>query len=346
MRFRKSADKGNTAPRRPQKPLTSTLRPCGGIRYSDTSTARGGSVTGDPYISGRRLLGIGGLCIRIRFARMSKRESYIFYRSWWQNFRNMPDELRLELYDKTMEYAFEAETSEMSVIADGIIGLIKPILDKDRAKYESICERNKINGSKGGRHKTQEKPKENPENPLGSVGSVWEAQKEPNENPEKPLNDIMINDKLNNNIESKDSLSVDTGSEDKINYMEIVTFYNNSVRNRNITQCIKLTEKRKQAIKARVIEFGRERVFEAITKAAESSFCNGANDRNWKADFDFVFNSNKMANILEGKYDDKNGRYGNNGNSYEQSARQVGEKVLGDIFAEIEGRERVEGVAD
>ena len=178
---------------------------------------------------------------------------------------------------------------------------------------------------------------------MGLFETQWDIEK-----PSGIINkkEERINKKEEDNIESNDSLSVGADSENKISYKEVVTFYNNSVKGKNIPQCIKLTEKRKQAIKARITEFGIEKVYEAITRAANSSFCNGANKNNWKADFDFIFNSNKMTNILEGKYDDENGKYGNNGNSYEQSARQVGEKVLGDIFAEIEERERTQGTAD
>lgn len=47
------------------------------------------------------------------------------------------------------------------------------------------------------------------------------------------------------------------------------------------------------------------RVFESLFKKSEaSSFMNGNNDRNWKADFDWmVKNNNNFAKILEGKYD-------------------------------------------
>lgn len=276
-----------------------------------------------------------------------KRDSYIFYRNWWETFRKLPNELRLEVYDNIMQYAFNNEMGEISVFAGVVIDMAKPLLDKDRAKYEAICQRNKANGLRGGRPRNPEKPSNNPGNPVGYLGSEKKTQ----ENPEKPYNDKVtndkvINDKVKDNIESNDSLSVVTDV-DKTNYIEIVAFYNRSVEGRNITSCVKLTENRKAAIRARLKEFGREKVFEAITKVAESSFCNGRNDRNWKADFDFVFNANKMAKILEGKYDDDNTvKYGNNGNSNEQSIRKVGEAVLGDIFAEIEERRRIEGTAD
>ena len=159
---------------------------------------------------------------------------------------------------------------------------------------------------------------------------------------------INIKDKNEKDIiieESEDSLSVATDSAN-VNYIEFIAFYNQSVEGRNMPQCVKLTEKRKAAIRARLNEFGKEKVFEAITKCAQSNFCNGQNNRNWRADFDFVFNANKMTCILEGKYDNEVMSYGNNGNSNEQNARSVGEKVLGDIFAEIEGRERTERATD
>lgn len=274
---------------------------------------------------------------------MNKRESYIFYRNWWESFRNLPNDLRLEIYDGIMQYAFEGENNELSIVAEGFVNIARPLLDKDRAKYESICERNKLNGSKGGRPKTQTKPRETQENPLGSLGYISETQN----NPKKPYNDKMINDKvINNNIESNDSLSVSTDSDDKVDYVSVVDFFNKSVKGRNMPACIKLTEKRKQAIRARIKEYGIEKVFEAITKCAESDFCNGHNDRNWKADFEFVFNANKMAKILEGKYDNEVWNYGRSRKSNEQNAREVGESALRDIFAEMEERRRTEGTTD
>lgn len=40
-------------------------------------------------------------------------------------------------------------------------------------------------------------------------------------------------------------------------------------------------------------------------KAEKSKFLQGANDRNWKADFDFMMHSSRFDKILEGVYDDK-----------------------------------------
>lgn len=44
---------------------------------------------------------------------------------------------------------------------------------------------------------------------------------------------------------------------------------------------------------------------EVIKKINQSSFCTGSNDRNWKADFDFMLQPGKHIEIMEGKYDSR-----------------------------------------
>ena len=44
---------------------------------------------------------------------------------------------------------------------------------------------------------------------------------------------------------------------------------------------------------------------EAFTKAQNSSFLTGNNDRGFKADIDFLINANSLTKTLEGKYDNK-----------------------------------------
>lgn len=45
-----------------------------------------------------------------------------------------------------------------------------------------------------------------------------------------------------------------------------------------------------------------------ITRVTRSSFCRGENDRNWRADFDFLIRPETRHKIAEGKYDDRSGR--------------------------------------
>lgn len=48
-----------------------------------------------------------------------------------------------------------------------IFNKIKPILDERKVEYNAICERNKVNGSKGGRPKKDSKTQDNPKEPNG-----------------------------------------------------------------------------------------------------------------------------------------------------------------------------------
>lgn len=43
-----------------------------------------------------------------------------------------------------------------------------------------------------------------------------------------------------------------------------------------------------------------------VRRIAASPFCRGANDRGWKADFDFLIKPDTAARVLEGKYDPRN----------------------------------------
>lgn len=257
---------------------------------------------------------------------MMERVCFLIYKDWEEVFEQLDDKSFRELITSIIRYGFRREESELSPMAKIAMTLIKPVLDRDWEKYLEIVKRNKANGLRGGRPKTQE----NPENPLGYLGFSKNPE-EPNETQENPKNlDNIINEKgkkkkENNNIiiEDKSSLSTEVDLEAVSEPKEIMDFYNNSVRGSNISSCVKLTETRKRAVKARLNEFGKEQIFLAITKAVESKFLNGSNDRNWHADFDWIFNAKNMAKILESKYDD-NLNYGNDRKDNQSKAIRAG----------------------
>lgn len=63
---------------------------------------------------------------------------------------------------------------------------------------------------------------------------------------------------------------------------------------------------RERRIKKRLLEEDSLEVWlEVIKRLVSSDFCNGFNDRGWKADFDFLLREATLTRTLEGKYDDK-----------------------------------------
>lgn len=82
-----------------------------------------------------------------------------------------------------------------------------------------------------------------------------------------------------------------------------------------------LSEARKKALRARVHSgFTMEDFRELFTRAEQSSFLKGKNDRNWSATFDWMIKDANAAKILDGNYTDKapsnNGLVEINGKQY------------------------------
>lgn len=92
---------------------------------------------------------------------------------------------------------------------------------------------------------------------------------------------------------------------DPVPYAEIVDLYHSICfsypRLRNTSK------KRKQAIAARWKEYGQnlDTFRELFERAEASAFLKGKNGRNWTADFNWLLNSENMAKVLEGKYDEQ-----------------------------------------
>lgn len=73
----------------------------------------------------------------------------------------------------------------------------------------------------------------------------------------------------------------------------------------NLPKCIKHTESRDKAISKIVKKYSLEDIRTVFTKANDSEFLAGKNDRGWTASIDFILRDDKFVSILEGKYDGK-----------------------------------------
>lgn len=86
-----------------------------------------------------------------------------------------------------------------------------------------------------------------------------------------------------------------------INYQQIVDKYNEICV--SFPKVIKISSNRKEAISARLNVYSVDEIIRAFEKAEESNFLKGSNDRNWKADFDWIMSDRNIVKVLEGKYD-------------------------------------------
>lgn len=163
---------------------------------------------------------------------------------------------------------------------------------------------------------------ENHENKAYQLKSEWSTLGIPLVNPDKiriDKNRIEKNREEENSIEdtkmslktdnlsSNDSLAIASPipTENKKDvFNNFLNIYNEECT--NLPKCLKITEKRKVAINKCLKEKIDEEVFKEICiKANQSDFLIGENDKNWKADFDFVTRTDKAMQILEGKYENR-----------------------------------------
>lgn len=242
-----------------------------------------------------------------------KKDAFAFYKEWKDAVIGLPDDVRLEFYEAVIEYGTSGVISEslqpMALLA---FNFAKTRMDQDEERCNEIRRKRSEAGKKGGAKVGNDNARKNKQIQTKQAkqanGCFEENPFIPSDKEIPPIPPIEINNPIIPKEEpaltglSKTSLDSDNSAgmcED------IVRFYNETVKKTSVSKCIALTEKRKQSIRLRIKEFGMDKVKEAITITASSSFCNGHNDRNWIADFDFVFNANKMAKILEGKFTDK-----------------------------------------
>ena len=119
--------------------------------------------------------------------------------------------------------------------------------------------------------------------------------------------DCKTNSKVNSkiNVSCLDKKREDKKREDKIRieYNNIVKIYNENCT--NLSKVLKITEKRKSAIRKFLKEFTIDDFIDICKLANNNSFLTGNNNRNWKADFDFLLRTDKATSILENKYSSK-----------------------------------------
>lgn len=108
----------------------------------------------------------------------------------------------------------------------------------------------------------------------------------------------------NNNIRKKERKERKEGEEGEEGeegiYQQIADLYNATCV--SFPKCTKLSQARKDALKARLKFYSVEDFKQMFEIAEKSDFLKGANSRNWQANFDWMISDKNMPKILEGNY--------------------------------------------
>lgn len=119
------------------------------------------------------------------------KEAMCFRFRWFDTLQCLPEPELRQMLAAIREYAENDQAPEFGGIAAALWNEFKTCIDHDKAEYATVCERNRANGSKGGRPKKQEvfeETEQNPENPVGfcETQSVFEKTNETQPNPTEP----------------------------------------------------------------------------------------------------------------------------------------------------------------
>lgn len=146
------------------------------------------------------------------------RDSFVFYKSFYDAIQRIPEEFQLELYNAIFQYSLEGiEPTTLSDISYAMFTLIRPNIDSSQRRYSASVE----NGKKGGRPRKQvlEKPNKN----------LTKTQQKPNDNLNVNVNvnenvDVNVDENANENINKKTKKKkTDNSQNDKIHFKDYVT---------------------------------------------------------------------------------------------------------------------------
>lgn len=208
-------------------------------------------------------------------------ERFTIFRSHYESLKRCTPEIRLELYDAMLGYAFDGKEPEFkNGMAEALWIAILPVIQNSIKQAQ--------NGSKP-------KPRTNTlSNQTESKPNPSQIQNESKSDPNKEEEVEVENEKENTTL--------------KVDYGKVKDLWD-SICGGSLGKIHKMTESRKNKIKIRAHEFEKSgsdylAAFENIfTMIMQTDFLLGNNNRSWKANFDWIIeNDQNYVKVLEGRY--------------------------------------------
>lgn len=234
-----------------------------------------------------------------------RQKSFIMYDEYAQHFSLLSDTELGALMRAVFSYRLSGEVPELPDKAAMAFSFIRLRLDEDARRYEETCEKNRQNGARGGRKKSEDVPEKSErfsEEPKRTDRFLKETEKSERffEKPKKPDNDT------DNDLDTDFDSDPDTDSEteeqnhiaDAIDYRAVVEKYGQKCPSLPAVKI--LSDKRKRAIK-KLRDNGVD--LDALFETAENSdFLSGRSGKWSGCNFDWLMNYNNAIKVLEGAY--------------------------------------------
>lgn len=142
--------------------------------------------------------------------------------------------------------------------------------------------------------------------PQASTGVPEDIAKVPEDIDALTRAPVTGQDKTRQDIENADASFVASASPKPTSNLEAVRTafneWNNLAARLSLPMARQLDEPRRKAIRARLADGGLDAWRQALASVEASPHCRGSNDRNWRADLDFVCQAKSWRRLLEGSY--------------------------------------------
>lgn len=205
------------------------------------------------------------------------RQSFVLYTNYYEILKDLSDEDFGKLSKAIYQYVLGLEY-ELTPAITIAFKFIKNQLDIDNNKYDKIKERNKSNGEKGGRPKTQK----NPKNPLGYLGY--------SENPaetlgysENPIKSLETQKKHNDNDNDNDNVN------DNVNVLE-------NQKNKNQKEIKEIKTTTLEDVNNFISSYGKNI---EVPKKKKDPYIIPPIERKFKAEYQKIFNNTVFLTMAQ-----------------------------------------------
>ena len=248
-------------------------------------------------------------------------DSFILYASDYQLIEGLTDEQLGQLTRALFIYARDGEVINLEPVVRMAFVFIKDKIDRNQAKYQKKCERNRENIRKRWNKSNTNDTKENERIqkntnvyeriPNDTTRYLSESDSESDSDSDvSNETDILEPSKegiLSASVKTEAPAGGKVSKSQKIDYAGIKEYWNRKhYETKSVMPPITLmTENRKVMVKARLRQCKGDvkTLYRAIDIAMASDFMNGNNKKGWVSKFDWIFgNEQNFAKVLEGNF--------------------------------------------
>ncbi len=228
------------------------------------------------------------------------RDSFIFYRSFFEAIDNLPQENQTNIYKAIAEFSLNNKEIELNGVEKTVFILIKPQLEANNKKY--------INGTKEKKQKISKTEAKNKQN-----RSKTEAKNKQNRS--KTQGNVNVNVNVNDNVNDNDNININKNINNNVkenNIKEIAENFRNSWNNfakrNNLPTVIKeLNEDNIKKLSARLKECDGYKNLCNIIKDNwnNSEFIRGENNAKFVFNLTFILQKKSFSKMMNKEYYDR-----------------------------------------